>query len=711
MTQAPEVPGLEGVRRLIETSVDLFCVAVDGYFTWVSPGWAVLGWTPEELTARPFLEWLHPADVEATREQVARLDRGEQVVEFENRYRRKDGGYCWLMWNAVPAEDRSVVYGWARDVTVDRKERRRQAEKTRLLLMAEEMAHVGHWRLDLVEHTMTWSDEVFRIHGLPVGGGPPPYDSAIDFYHPEDRDQVRALVERAIAEQKPYTIAGLRFRRADGEERIVESKGNPELDRDGNVVAVFGIMRDVTHAWRAAKILEQQAARLRQQTDRLRSLASFDQLTGLPNRHQFGEHLEQALDRVRLKEGRLGLLYLDLDGFKDINDTLGHSAGDTLLSMAAQRLLACVREVDMVARMGGDEFTVILEGVQDAERAKCVARRILEGLTEPFPLQGRLVHVAASIGITVYPEDATSSEDLLRNADTAMYRAKELGRNRLKVYEPEMTQRLSRKRSLLRELRAALEDGSFTLHYQPRIAASGVVGFEALLRWRRVGELVPPSRFIPLLEKSGLIVPVGRWVLDAACEQLRAWRAVHPTLTMAVNLSPEQFRDKELVADIAGSIERAGVPASALELEITEGVLVEDMDTASKTLQTLKERGLRVAIDDFGTGYSSLAYLKNLPVDVIKIDRAFVTTRPGTTARSPRPSWCSGTTSGCGSSPKESRPRASSRSCGASAATATRATCSRAPRRRSSARTGCAIRAASRFLRAESESRAGQSST
>ncbi|HEY9199949.1 MAG TPA: EAL domain-containing protein, partial [Gammaproteobacteria bacterium] len=319
---------------------------------------------------------------------------------------------------------------------------------------------------------------------------------------------------------------------------------------------------------------------------------------------------------------------LDLDRFKQINDTLGHSTGDRLLRAVAGRLAGCLRQDDTVARLGGDEFSILLEGLEQADDVVPILEKLVETMRHPFGLDGHEFFLTFSIGISMYPQDGEQADVLLRNADTAMYRAKEQGRNSYRFYTADMNARAFERLDLESKLRRALERNEFVLHYQPKLdLGSGyVTGVEALLRWQHPEQgLVPPGEFIPTLEETGMIVPVGRWVLHEACRQARSWRTAGlPPLSVAVNISTHQFRRDDICATVREALATYGMPPDELELEITESALMDDIAHAAASIQQLKELGVKVAIDDFGTGYSSLAYLKRFAIDSLKIDRTFV---------------------------------------------------------------------------------------
>ena len=394
----------------------------------------------------------------------------------------------------------------------------------------------------------------------------------------------------------------------------------------GALSALFLLM--LWMAGRADRILGEQEAERAANEERIRYQAYHDQLTGLPNRTSFAEHLEEAIRRSKRFGWSLALMFLDLDRFKRVNDSLGHEAGDQLLLGTTTRIRSCLRESDLLFRMGGDEFTVLLENVKGPEEGAMVATRMLQAIAEPIELARHELTATASIGIALYPKDDHIGDRLVKSADTAMYRAKELGRNRYAFFTQEMNERVESQLLLEAGLQRAVKNDEFVLHYQPRVCAATqrVVSVEALLRWNHPDQgLVLPDRFVPLLEETGLIVPVGAWVLRTACRQNRLWQdAGLPPMRVSVNLSSRQFRSDSLVATIREALRGSGLAPEQLEIEITESVLIENTESAIAVMERLKSIGVAISIDDFGTGYSSLSYLKRFPIDCLKIDRSFV---------------------------------------------------------------------------------------
>jgi diguanylate cyclase (GGDEF)-like protein/PAS domain S-box-containing protein len=420
--------------------------------------------------------------------------------------------------------------------------------------------------------------------------------------------------EQAWKAAKP--IAYEREVSTDSGSRVFDMLTIPLFNADGSRKNLVLVGRDITERKMAAA--------------RIHHLAHHDSLTDLPNRVLFQERLRQALAQAKRGGGQLALMFLDLDKFKDINDTLGHHIGDLLLKAVAKRLKRCVRETDTVARLGGDEFAVILTNLADAADASTVAETIINSIADPFGLEDHEVLTSTSIGITVYPHDAASADQLLKNADLAMFRSKAEGRNNYHFYVAEMDAEVQARKLLERDLRAAMGTEQLELHYQPLIELSTgeVVGCEALIRWNHPHRgWISPAEFIPVAEKSELIAPLGRWILHRACLQGRAWLDEGlPPMKVAVNLSPAQFKhNQQLVTQVSDILSQARLDPTQLQLEITEGIAMQNIDATLEVLRQLRAMGVVISIDDFGTGYSSLNYLKRFPVDKLKIDRSFVT--------------------------------------------------------------------------------------
>jgi diguanylate cyclase (GGDEF)-like protein len=493
------------------------------------------------------------------------------------------------------------------------------------LAKAQRLARLGNWEWDLISGELHWSEEMYHLFGIDPGNWAPTRDKQLERVHPADKDMVsRALVE-ALRNVRPYSL-DFRITLPDGTERSVHEEAEVIFDKNRTAVRMLGATQDISDR----KEVEGQ----------IRLLAYYDGLTLLPNRRLFMEKLDLALENARRREGSLAVLFLDLDRFKQINDTLGHSAGDRLLQGVAERLRKCLRSSDAVARgealnatddvarLGGDEFIVSITNVTRGEDAARVARRLQESLEQPFKLDENEVFVTASIGISLFPQDGTDLESLLKNADAAMYHAKDAGRSNYQFYSKSMNAAALQKLTLENKLRRALEREEFQLYFQPQIDVRSwsIIGAEALIRWRHPDlGLVQPAEFIGLAEETGLILPIGEWVLRTACAQAKAWQdAGHGPLVMAVNISGRQFRGKNLVQTIGQAIGGFGLDPRRVELEITESVLMRSVDETVNTLKALRAMGPRIAVDDFGTGYSSLSYLRRFPIDTLKLDQSFI---------------------------------------------------------------------------------------
>jgi diguanylate cyclase (GGDEF)-like protein/PAS domain S-box-containing protein len=435
-----------------------------------------------------------------------------------------------------------------------------------------------------------------------------------DVSHPEDAH----LADRDRARMHEGEIDSLtvekRYVRKDGATIWVRITGAPRRAPDGSLLYDVSIVEDIT-VRKAAEA-------------RVQYLATHDELTALPNRNLFGELLQHAIDAAKRRERRCAVLFIDLDRFKIVNDSLGHEAGDLLLREVATRLKQCIRDSDVVGRLGGDEFVVLLNQIQDISAAAETAKRILASLHAPVTIKDKECRVTGSIGIASYPSDARDAATLMKHADMAMYLAKDEGKNNFQFYSADVTPMSVEHLELEVRLANALQRGEFSLQYQPRvdIVTGEIVGVEALLRWWNpdLGTM-SPAQFIPLAEDTGLIVAIGKWVMRTACEQNVAWQKRGlPSVVMSVNLSPRQFKDTALLSDISGILAETGMAPELLELEITESMIMQHVDIAAEKATAMKQLGLRLAIDDFGTGYSSLSQLKRFPIDTLKIDRAFV---------------------------------------------------------------------------------------
>jgi diguanylate cyclase (GGDEF)-like protein/PAS domain S-box-containing protein len=439
------------------------------------------------------------------------------------------------------------------------------------------------------------------------------------------RQTIPNPMEMAVGQNRTVHLpANCILIRRDGFEVPIEDSVSPIHDREGQATGAVIVFRDVSAA--------------RAMTLQMTHSAQHDFLTGLPNRMLFNDRVSQAVVLAPRHMKNVAVLFLDLDGFKHINDSLGHPIGDKLLQSIAKRLVDCVRDSDTVSRQGGDEFVVLLSEVEQSEDASITASRMLRAVAEAHSIEQHDLHVTASIGVSVYPDDGLDAETLIKNADTAMYQAKENGRQSYQFFKPAMNVRAVERQSIEESLRRALERQEFALHYQPKInlRTGEIAGAEALIRWTHpIRGPVPPGQFIPVAEDCGLILPIGNWVLREACKQARAWLDAGLSLgTMAVNISAMEFRDDNFLEGVFAILKDTGLDPRSLELELTESVLMKRAESTESILKTLRARGVQLAVDDFGTGYSSLSYLRRFPIDALKIDQSFVrqiTTAPDDT--------------------------------------------------------------------------------
>ena len=466
---------------------------------------------------------------------------------------------------------------------------------------------------DLITRTAWWNDEYRKQFGHTLGAKPG-IESWSDYLHPQEHERVLANIHTAINSGAATWTDEYRFRRHDGGYATVFGRAFIARDAHGRAVRMIGSMLDITERKRSE--------------EQLAYLAQYDTLTSLPNRNLFQDRLGHALARADRNRGLVALIYVDLDRFKEINDTLGHTLGDKVLQTVATRLRACVRESDTVARLGGDEFTIILEDVSSADAVAQVARKVLDSLAPSMVIGERDIVITGSLGVTLYPHHGGTSEILVQQADMAMYQAKTEGRNNFQFYVAAMGVVASARLELEHSLRQALTCKEFVLYYQPIIslASGAITGVEALLRWQHPQwGLTAPGRFIEIAEASGLIVPLGEWVLNEACAQAAAWcgRGL-PAVQISVNISARQLRNVDLLKVIGDALGRHGLQGQQLKLEITESLLMEKPQESARLLAAVKALGVAIAVDDFGTGYSSLAYLKHFPLDTLKIDQSFV---------------------------------------------------------------------------------------
>lgn len=470
------------------------------------------------------------------------------------------------------------------------------------------------WEWDFMSNTRWWNENFQILFGYGLEEIEPTLEYWFSRIHSEDRDRVISHLQATVSADQETWFDEYRFRRKDGSYADLFDRGHVLRDDSGRGVRMIGAIQDVTER----KLAEQ----------RISYLATHDGLTGLPNRDLIQDRIVQAIAHARRTGGQFALLYLDLDRFKIINDGYGHPFGDEVLKVVAERFGELMREGDTVSRQGGDEFLILLPDLHNAAEAYIYAQKIIKDLDCPLFVQSRQVHVSASIGVSVFPQDGETADALIDNADVAMYRAKELGRNACHFFTREMSEEALRRVDLETQLRGAIAAGQLRLAYQAKVSLKSgtITGCEALLRWHHPERgVVSPAQFIPIAEDTGLIVPIGDWVLRSACRQAKAWAdAGLAPVCVAVNISARQFMQQDVVSWVMRTLQETGIPPVLLELELTESLIAQDVDNVIATFSQLRAAGVKLSIDDFGTGYSSLNYLKRFRVDTLKIDQSFV---------------------------------------------------------------------------------------
>jgi diguanylate cyclase (GGDEF)-like protein/PAS domain S-box-containing protein len=662
---------LRQTSRKFEALIDASPLAIilrdrDGRIeSWNAAAQRIFGWSEREVRGKDPPIW--PSD---RSEEVAgvreRLLQGETVAEIETVRRRKDGTLIEVRMSGAPVHDASGETVGQLTIVADVTERKRGERRQNLLhaitvLLSEartideamqkviqtmcdgfDYVYGARWVLESSERLLrcaeSWcipdpalnefrqtSSDRLEISGTPGGLNRRVWSTSAPVWITD------VAADATLRRREPALKAGLRSAFAfpilvEGEfYGVMEFFGRAVRPRDDGVIEVAQTVGAQIGQFIARKHAE----------NNLQFFASHDPLTGLFNRSMFHERLQQALAQAQRFERTAALLFIDLDGFKLINDTLGHNAGDALLVEIAGRLRTSLREGDVIARMGGDEFVVLIEEFAEAGQVAEVAKKILETVAKPYVLHNEEYSVTTSIGVATYPKDGTDAQSLLKNADIAMYRAKEGGKNNFRFSAPEMNVHLIERLTLESGLRRALERDEMRLLYQPKVSirTGGVTGIEALVRWSHPTQgTISPHEFVPIAEDTGLINAIGEWVLRTACEQARDWREQGlPWVRIAVNLSARQFGQDNLIQVVREVLHDVRLDAERLELEITEGMVIRNPERAVKVLAQLRELGVRVTLDDFGTGYSSLGYLMRCPVDAVKLDRSFVLKLPGDT--------------------------------------------------------------------------------
>jgi len=603
-------------------AIGMALIAPDGRWLKVNQSLCgIVGYSEQEMLGLTYRDITHPADLAMISAHATKLLAGEiATYEVEKRYVHKRGHdvYVLLSMSLVRDGNDAPLYFICQIQNISARKSTEEAlfveqERARVtldsigdaVLTTDTAGNISY--LNAVAEKMTgWSRE--EAAGRPL----------TEVFHIVDhitRQPARNPAKMALAENKTVSMAaGVVLIRRDGSEVGIEDSAAPIHDRDGKVSGAVLVFHDVTVS--------------RGMTEKMAHLAQHDALTDLPNRVLLNERIAQAIALARRNGRKAAVLFLDVDHFKQVNDSLGHAMGDKLLLSVAARLLACVRVSDTVSRQGGDEFLVLLPDIERSQDAARFATNMLAAQALPHPIDGQELHVTISIGIGLYPDDGQDADTVIKSADIAMYHAKENGRNNYQFFAQDMNTRVIERLSIESGLRGALERGEFTLLYQPKmnLESGALIGTEALIRWLHpVRGTILPEQFISIAEDCGLIVPIGNWVLREACRQAKAWEDEGlKAVPVAVNISAVQFEQEDFLEEVRGILAETGLDPHCLELELTESVLMQDAGATGRTLRALKTLGVQLAVDDFGTGYSSLSYLTQFPIDILKIDQSFV---------------------------------------------------------------------------------------
>jgi diguanylate cyclase (GGDEF)-like protein/PAS domain S-box-containing protein len=576
----------------------------------------MLGWKADQLVGHASLDFVHPDDHDRAIESWMDMLSSPGVrLRARLRYRRSDDTWIWLELtnhNLLNDPNEQSVITEALDVSDEMAAHEAVRSREQLIRRVAETVPLGLLHLDRYGDMLYANDRLYEILGLPkVDDTTPPLRNFV----PADRANFDRALEKLMTDGLDHDLNVAVSAPRGESDRLCHLRLRALNDPDGTVGGAIVCVEDITERARSQAELEHRA--------------TYDPLTGLPNRLMLTDRLEQALARVRRNSRMFAVLFVDLDRFKAVNDTLGHTLGDQLLVEAAGRIQAAVRETDTVARLGGDEFVVLCEGIEGVHHATDLAERIIATVQTAFRFGDDEAHVSASIGIALSADGTETAEAVLANADIAMYRAKEDGRSRYALFDETMQQWITARVALEADLRQALRRNELRLFCQPFIAAdTGMIrGFEALVRWERPGfGLVMPDEFIPVAEETGLIVDIGAWVLEQACGHAASWARRWPDkhLGISVNLSSRQLLTGDIIDVVTGALQQSGLDPTELTLELTESTLIDDAVNAQALLHELRDLGCNLALDDFGTGYSSLTYLRAFPIDIVKIDKSFV---------------------------------------------------------------------------------------
>lgn len=598
--------------------------------------WAeIIGYTVEEIAPLTFDTWtnyVHEDDVLAVKDRLKEYWEGRiELYDAELRMQHKRGHYVWILASGKVVEwhengDPKRMLGSHLDIT-ERKERERERLITSQLLQeSQKIAKVGGWELNLETGLLTWTEETYRIHEASPDEFDPTVDAGVDYFLPLSRAAISQALDQAINHGVGYDLE-LETLTTKGRKIDVRTTCNV-TQREGKSIRLTGIFQDISEQKKIQRELELSNQSLENLNAALKLAAHYDELTELPNRILLSDRMQQAMTKCARNEQFVAIAFIDLDGFKAINDCYGHSIGDQFLRKIAQGLQLALRGGDTLARIGGDEFVSVIEGLDSVEDSHLVLKRLLDAASTDLEVGGKYLKVTASIGVTFYPQKDCSPDQLLRQADQAMYQAKQLGKNCFHIFDVERDFAAKHKIEEIERVRLALKNKEFVLFYQPQIdlLSKQVIGVEALIRWNHPERgILSPIHFLHIVDQDILGIEMGEWVVKTALEQLEEWRSSELEIPISVNISPMELQHPNFVSRLELLLEQFpdGI-ANNLEFEILESSALDDIDLASNVIADCKRLGIAFSIDDFGTGYSSLTYLKKIPAKYLKIDQSFV---------------------------------------------------------------------------------------
>ncbi|WP_054340992.1 EAL domain-containing protein [Neptunomonas antarctica] len=619
-------------RKLCDvTPQQLWTADPDGALTYVNKRVTdYFAISSEEALDTGWQKLIHPDDLQVVLQRWTHSIQTGEPYKLDFRLKGADGVYRWHIGQALAEFDGNGEvtewFGSNTDIT-DRKEIE-QASLTisQLLDQSQQIAKVGGWELNVVTGDLFWTDETYRLHDTSPEKFNPSVEAGVSYFLPESRELISQALDSAINECKNYDLELETF---TTQGRKIDIRTTCTVTQEGGkAIRLTGIFQDITDQKNIQRELEHTNHELQQTNSALKHIAHYDSLTHLPNRSLLADRMQQAMKHSKRNGMAMAVAFLDLDGFKEINDNYGHTVGDNLLIHIASKMKKRLREEDSLARIGGDEFVVVLTDLAQPVDCEPLLNRMLEAASEPMIFDGNTVQVSASIGVTIYPQDSVDADQLMRHADQAMYVAKQVGKNRYHFFDTEQDEAVSIQRESLDNIRSALERREFVLYYQPKVNmnAGEVIGVEALIRWQHpVRGLVPPLEFLPAIEGHAISLEIGEWVVDTALTQISQWRNMGIDLPVSVNISAYQLQQDNFSARLAELlVAHPDVEPRFLELEILETSALDDVQHISTIMSACMDLGVSFALDDFGTGYSSLTYLRRLPANLIKIDQSFV---------------------------------------------------------------------------------------